>query len=74
MRNIYYVNPRLFSWEIKKQNGNRAIKICDTKKEACDFARKIAKNNEPSQVVVKKKDGTIETEWTYGNDPFPPLG
>jgi len=35
---------------------------------------KVAKANQPSQLIVPRKDGTIEYEHTYGNDPFPPRG
>ena len=28
----------------------------------------------PSQVRVHNMNGQYETEWTYGNDPFPPRG
>jgi hypothetical protein len=29
-------------------------------------ARELAKAHEPSQVLVYKKDGTVQTERTYG--------
>ena len=37
-------------------------------------AKEVAKNQPPSQVVVRKQDGTIQTEYTYGDDPYPPRG
>ena len=30
--------------------------------------------NPPSQVLVQKQDGQWQTEWTYGQDPYPPSG
>ena len=36
--------------------------------------RRIARTEVPSQVKVHRTDGTIEDEFTYGNDPFPPTG
>ncbi|EHU4917199.1 DUF2188 domain-containing protein [Vibrio vulnificus] len=39
-----------------------------------DYGVDIAKRNIPSQLTIKKKDGQIEDERTYGNDPYPPKG
>lgn len=27
-----------------------------------------------AQVIVQGRDGQWRTEWTYGNDPYPPRG
>jgi hypothetical protein len=32
-------------------------------------ARELAKKQPLGQVVVHKEDGTIQTEYTYGDDP-----
>lgn len=61
-------------WQVKKEGSSTAIKNCDTKNEAIDYAVELAKNNKPSQVKIHKKDGTIESERTYGDDPCPPRG
>ena len=45
-----------------------------TKETAVAAGQKVAKANQPSQLVVHKMDGTIEHEYTYGNDPYPPRG
>jgi hypothetical protein len=37
-----------------------------TKDEAETSAREVAKAHKPSQVLVYKKDGTVQTERTYG--------
>ena len=34
----------------------------------------LSKNQELGQVVIHKQDGTIQTEHTYGKDPYPPKG
>lgn len=48
------------------------------KDDAVEQARSLAKqdkaNGHDSQLLVQKSDGTWQTEWTYGNDPFPPRG
>jgi uncharacterized protein YdaT len=61
-------------WKVKREGAERAASVQPTKQEAIDKARKIAKSEQPSQVIVHKKDGTIQTEYTYRKDPFPPKG
>lgn len=75
-RTVYHVvhNSDKEVWQVKKESCSTIIKNCDTKNEAIDYAVKLAKNNQPSQVKVHKKDGTIESESTYGGDPYPPRG
>jgi len=39
-----------------------------------DQARKLAKSKPLGQIVIHKSDGKIQTERTYGRDPYPPKG
>ena len=73
-RKTYDVSPAGARWEVKGRGAKRAVGIFDTKDEAIERARQVAKKLAESQVVVRKADGTIQTEYTYGNDPFPPKG
>lgn len=74
-RTVYFVSTHPDGgWQVKLAKGERAIKRHETKEQAIEHARGLAHSNEPSQVVVKRMDGTIETEWTYGDDPHPPAG
>lgn len=61
-------------WNVKEENASRASSSHDTKAEAVDRAKELAKNQELGQVVIHKKDMTIQTEHTYGKDPYPPKG
>jgi Uncharacterized protein conserved in bacteria (DUF2188) len=73
-RTVYHVKPNGDSmWQVAQQEG-AALSQHDTKRAALEAARKVAKNDQPSQVVVHEADGTIETEWTYQVDPYPPKG
>jgi hypothetical protein len=45
--------------------------ITETKKEAVEVAREIARNNH-SELVIHGKDGKIQDKDSYGNDPVPP--
>lgn len=71
-RKVYHVVPNGTNWQVK-HNGqvlsNHYLKVY-----AVSAGQQIAKANQPSQLVVHKADGTIEYEYTYGNDPFPPRG
>ena len=48
-------------------NTNRKSGI--TKVDVVNLAVGRALVKEPSQVVIHKRDGTIQSERTYGNDP-----
>lgn len=56
-------------WSVKKEKAQRASSRHEKKTEAVEAAKKIAKNQELGQVIVHKQDGTIQQEFTYGQDP-----
>jgi len=59
---------------VKKRGAERADSLWDKKQDAIDRGVELAKANQPSQLIIKRRDGTIEDERTYGNDPYPPRG
>ncbi len=71
-RKIYDVSPDKGKWKVKARAAKRAVGTFDTKQDAVGKATKVARNQSPSQVVIKKKDGTFQEERTYGEDPHPP--
>jgi hypothetical protein len=74
-RDKYHVVHKDDKWKVEKEQGKRASSVHDTKAEAEKAAKELAKSQpNPSQVIVHKMNGTIQTENTYGNDPFPPKG
>jgi len=73
-RTLYEVAPRGAEWTVKKRGVDRPLHVESTKAVAVDKAAEIARNDEPSQLLIKRGDGTIEDERTYGNDPYPPAG
>lgn len=72
-RNTYYVSPEGDDWKVTKEGGT-VISRHDTKKPAIRAAIDEAHANPPSQVLVQGQDGQYQTEWTYGQDPYPPPG
>lgn len=55
-------------WDVKK-NG-RLVSHHIKKEAAIEKGRQTAKKNAPfGQLIIKKQNGKIQTEWTYGHDP-----
>jgi len=74
-RKTYHVTPNSAgAWQVKAEGGERASSVEATKADAIARAVQIAQNQRDSQVIIHRKDGTIESERTYGNDPYPPKG
>ncbi len=73
-RKTYDVSPKGDQWTVKQRGADRAVGNFDKKSVAVERAREVAKNQPLSQVVVRKQDGSIQTEYTYGRDPYPPKG
>lgn len=49
--------------------GNIMLAFYDTKREAVVTGREQAKSLRPSQLVIHLKNGRIQREHTYGQDP-----
>ena len=53
-------------WIVEVGGAGQVSSVHRTKDEAVAGARKLAKANTPSQVLVYKNDGTLQSERTYG--------
>lgn len=71
-RKVFHVVPNGSMWSVKYNGAIQSSHY--TKAAAIESGRRLAIANQPSQLVVHKSDGTIETEYTYGDDPYPPRG
>jgi hypothetical protein len=60
-------------WAIRGAGNEKSTKIVDTKEQAVNIARGIAKNQH-SELVIHGRNGRIQEKNTYGSDPFPPKG
>jgi hypothetical protein len=57
------------------ETAGTTVRRFDTKDPAVEEAVKRAKGHEgDAQVMIHRRDGTIQDERTYGHDPFPPRG
>ena len=70
-RKSHHVVPDSKGWAVKKGGGEKAINICETKKEAEKVGREISKNQQ-SELVIHGKDGKIQRSDSHGKDPCPP--
>ncbi len=67
-----HVVPRGDEWAVRGERNSRDTSHHDTQRDAIDAAREIAENQR-SEVVIHRPDGTIRDKDSYGNDPAPPI-
>lgn len=71
----YYVLRDGARWKVRHNDKDYAY---DTQKAAMkaavDAAHSSGKKGHDAQVLVQGRDGQWQTEWTYGNDPYPSPG
>jgi hypothetical protein len=58
-------------WAVRNSGSIRASRLFDTQSEAVEFGRKAAKK-EATEIFIHRRDGTVQSRSSYGNDPFPP--
>jgi hypothetical protein len=66
-----WVIPHKDGWAVKREGGERPSKITSLKQDAVDFGRNIAQRDR-TELIVQRKDGTIQSRDSFGSDPFPP--
>ena len=69
-RDIHVV-PRADGWATRKEGSDRAGGVYDTKNEALERGRNQARR-EQVELVIHRKNGTIQDSDSYGSDPMPP--
>lgn len=75
-RKRLFVSPEGKQWKVQWEGGQVDSRH-ETQAAAISRARAIVRGlvaGACSQIIVQRPDGTWRTEWTYGSDPFPPLG
>ncbi len=74
-RTVFHVATRDGKWVVTREHHpDGEFDSFETKDEAVTRARSEARKQLPSQVKVHRADGTLENEFTYGADPYPPRG
>mgnify|MGYP003827843505 CR=1 FL=1 len=81
-RAVYYVVSEGQNWRMRSgwhgQESTLYKEVFSTQKaairHAVDCAHAEGKKGNDAQVLVQRDGGQWRTEWTYGNDPYPPVG
>lgn len=60
-------------WGVRSSGSTRASKHFTTQAAAAKYARSISQK-QGTTVVIHRRDGTVQSSNTYGNDPHPPAG
>jgi len=70
-RTVFHVVPDASGekWVISEEGSAGFRREFRTKEEAVSAARERARGHQPSQMKVHKRDGNMEYESTYGEDP-----
>jgi hypothetical protein len=72
-REVWDVEPRDEGWAVQREATSQADSLHETKNDAMSRGVELAKAAS-GQLRIKGRDGQIQDEHTYGNDPFPPPG
>jgi len=67
-RDTHRIMPHKDGWQVKRDGGKRASHVADTKAEAEKLGREISRNQD-TELIVARKDGSIERSDSHGNDP-----
>jgi hypothetical protein len=67
-----HVVPHGDDWAVRGEGNGRDTSHHNTQRDAIDAAREIAENQR-SEVVIHRPNGTIRDKDSYGNDPAPPI-
>lgn len=67
-RTVYHVAPQDDGWKVELEGASRATSLHDVKDEALTAARELARGKAPAAVVVHRKDGTIQTRYSYDEE------
>ena len=53
-------------WIVERGGTGQVSSVHRTEEKAVKYARELAQTNQPSQLLVYKKDGTVQAERLYG--------
>jgi uncharacterized Fe-S cluster-containing radical SAM superfamily protein len=74
-RTTYHVTKKQGKgWSVKKAGGQKSSGNFQTKNEAIQRGKELAKKAPLGQIKIHGQDGKIQTEHTYRRDPYPPEG
>lgn len=62
---VYSVTARGDRWAVEKRGAERAVSVHPTRDEALERARALAAEHRPSELVVHRKDGSVQDTFAY---------
>lgn len=73
MKNNIHVIFKDEEWKIKEENNEVFIENFNTKEDAINYAKGLAKKNKV-ELIIHNKNNIISEKDSYGNDSYPPKG
>lgn len=70
-KNQVRLSPTEKWWKVHSAGSKKAYRNVSTKAEAMKIATDVAKNKK-AELIIQKKDWTIQNTNSFGNDPMPP--
>lgn len=71
MKTNQHITKKNSEWWVIGEKNKKATKKFATQKEAIDYGRKVAINQQ-LELVIHGVNGKIRDKDSYGNDPIPP--
>jgi len=68
-REVFHVTPEADKWRVGREGVRDTGQLFENKDDAVRHAKDQAKTAQLGQVIVHWRDGRIEYENTYGEDP-----
>lgn len=65
---VYHVLPNEEGWALKPQHTGEPHSTHSTKKEALEAARELVRGRGPTQLIVHRKDGSVQDSHRYGEE------
>ncbi|MDX1630452.1 MAG: DUF2188 domain-containing protein [Thermoanaerobaculia bacterium] len=65
---VYHVLPVEDGWAVKAQHEGHPHSTHATKKEALEAAREVVKGDGPTQLIIHRKDGSLQDSHRYGEE------
>lgn len=69
-RTVYAIQPSRGEWIVVRRGAPRPIHRFSRKQDAIELGVQLARDNQPSQLIIRRRDGTIQDERAYAG-PLP---
>ncbi len=69
-RNVW-VGPHPDGWAVRRERGQKPSRVTARKEDAVNIGRELAQRD-GTELIVQRRDGTIQSKDSFGKDPYPP--